>query len=156
MRRKTRAMILLAAHQGLRVSEISKMRGEFVNHVSGKLTVHGKGDVTLYQPLHDVTRTLSLTMPRRGLWFPSPKYPNQPIDPRSTSDIIGRAIKRAGVEGSAHQLRHWFGTELLRGGADLRIVQELMRHADPRTTAIYTQVNDDQQREAIQVLPKVA
>ena len=50
---------------------------------------------------------------------------------------------------TAHQLRHTFGTRLVNEGADLRVVQELMRHATPQTTEIYTAVCDERKRSAI-------
>ena len=49
-------------------------------------------------------------------------------------------------------LRHFYGTELVRAGVNLRIVQTLMRHESLATTAIYTDVNQDQQRAGIAAL----
>ena len=51
-------------------------------------------------------------------------------------------------------LRHSFGTELVRGGANIRAVQELMRHSSLQTTQRYTQVLDEDRREALAVLPE--
>ncbi|MBM4695632.1 tyrosine-type recombinase/integrase [Rhodococcus hoagii] len=59
---------------------------------------------------------------------------------KSVSQIIGKAMRRAGLERTAHRLRHWYGTTLLDDGADLRVVQELLRHASLSTTQIYTKV----------------
>jgi integrase/recombinase XerD len=56
---------------------------------------------------------------------------------------------RAGVPGTPHALRHWFGTGLLAGGADLRTVQECLRHQSVATTQIYTRAPDDRRHEAI-------
>lgn len=65
-------------------------------------------------------------------------------------------MHRLGVPGSGHQLRHWFATALLAGGADVRVVQTLMRHGSLSTTAIYTLVSDGQQRAALDGLPLFA
>ena len=60
---------------------------------------------------------------------------------------------RAGVDGTAHQLRHWYGTSLVRSGTDIRVAQTLMRHASLATTALYVAIDDGQQRDAIARLP---
>lgn len=53
------------------------------------------------------------------------------------------------IDGTAHQLRHWYGTALLDAGTDVRVVQELMRHLSIQSTTIYTRVSDVQRRDAI-------
>lgn len=68
---------------------------------------------------------------------------------KSVSDVVGRTMRRAGVAGTPHSLRHWYGTSLLDDGNDLRIVQELLRHKSIQTTQIYTRVSTTRQREAI-------
>ena len=61
-------------------------------------------------------------------------------------------MERAVVNATPHQLRHWYGTQLLEHGADLRTVQELMRHESISSTQIYTLVSPVRRRDAIMLL----
>lgn len=151
MNRRTRAMILLAAYAGLRIHEIAKVRGEDVDADARTLRVTGKGNVTAMLPLHPLLVEAAKGMPRRGWWFPgNSRRPGLPIRPRGVGDIIGNAMDRAGIPGgTAHRLRHWYGTTLVATGADLRTTQGLLRHANLQTTAIYVQVADEKRVEAI-------
>lgn len=150
-RKRTRMMITLAAFCGLRVHEIAKIRGEDVDLDTGVLYVEGKGGKTAVIPLHDDVLQLAFHFPRQGYWFPS--YTSDgPILPRSVSKAIRDTMRRAGVGGKPHHLRHWYGTSLARNGVDLRTVQELMRHESLATTQIYVEVSDQQRRCGINTL----
>lgn len=149
MHHRTRVMILLAALAGLRVHEIAKVRGEDVMD-DARLVVAGKGGKVRTIPLHPLLVDVLPAMPQRGWWFVSnSRCPGQHVLSKSVSDIVGRAMRRAEVAGTPHSLRHWYGTTLLDDGADLRTVQELMRHANIASTQGYTKVPDERRREAI-------
>lgn len=149
-RRRTRMMVLLAVFAGLRVHEIAKVRGEDVDLGASTLYVEGKGGTRSMLPLHHMIAAEAGAFPRRGWWFPSSAGGH--IRAGSVSTVVGRTMRRAGIVGTAHQLRHWYGTTLLDAGADLRVVQELMRHESIQSTTIYTRVSDRQRREAIALL----
>lgn len=152
---RTRLQIELAAYQGLRVHEIAKFDGSNIDLLAKTLKVIGKGGVAAVLPLHSVIADRALVMPRKGLWFPSPSDPARAVHPNSVSAVISRAFDRVGAAVTAHQLRHWYGTTLLEKGVDVRIVQELMRHESLATTALYTRVNAQQMRHAMERLPSV-
>jgi integrase/recombinase XerD len=133
------------------VHEIAKVRGEDVDPMARTLRVTGKGNVTAVLPLHHVLIEAAADMPRKGYWFPgNSRRPGLPILPRGVADIIGRAMDRAEIPGgTAHRIRHWYGSTLVGDGADLRTAQTLLRHANLNTTAIYVQVHDVKRVEAI-------
>lgn len=145
----TRAMILLALLAGLRVHEIAKMRGEDIDMANRVLWVKGKGRKLASVPLHPVLIELASTMPATGWWFPMRGQPAEHVHSKSVSDVIGRTMRRAGVRGTPHALRHWYASALLDEGADIRVVQTLLRHKSISSTQVYTKVPDDRRREAI-------
>lgn len=150
MHRRTRAMVLLAAFEGFRVHEIAKVKGEHLDLVARTITVNGKGNVTATLPLHHRVVEHAYLMPRRGFWFPGPDRGHQRRE--SVGGTIKEAMLRAGVTGSAHWLRHWFGTALVEAGVDLRTVQMLMRHQNLSSTEIYTEVSERRRADGIQLL----
>lgn len=154
--RRTRAMILLAAYQGLRASEIASVHADDIDLAAGTLKVLGKGGRVDYLPLHPVIIELAPTM-NAGYWFPARGGRAGHIKGQSVSDLLHDARERAGIVDrrlTGHSLRHTFGTELVRAGANIRAVQELMRHSSLSTTQRYTQVLDEDRRAALDVLPR--
>ncbi|MFC0314462.1 tyrosine-type recombinase/integrase [Gordonia phosphorivorans] len=149
MRAKTRTMILLALLAGLRVHEIAKIRGEHFDLPAGLLWVRGKGRKLKSVPLHPALVELASEMPESGYWFPMRGLPSEHVLPKSVSDIVGRTMRRAGIPGTPHALRHWFGSTLLDEDVDIRVVQELMRHKSIASTQIYTAVPTHRRRDAI-------
>lgn len=153
MHHRTRVMILLASLAGLRVSEIAKVKGEDFDLDKRLMYLTGKGKKRSALPLHPLLVQAAMTMPARGWWFPGMRHrAHMNLRGKSVSMIIGNAMRRAGIPGTPHALRHWFGTTLLDDGADVRTVQELLRHSSLATTAIYTKVPDSRRHEAIDKL----
>lgn len=154
LRRRTRLMIVLAAYAGLRVHEIAKIRSRDYDSVTGQLTVEGKGGYIDVVPLHpEVRKTIrTADLPAVGWWFPSYVKPGQHVSSRDVGNTITAAFARIGATVTAHQLRHSFATYLLESGIDLRTVQVLMRHRSVATTAIYTRISMEQQRQAVEQL----
>lgn len=152
LRPSTRLQIQLAVVAGLRVSEIASITGSNYDPAAGVLTVESKGGQLKAIPLHSELRDAinEMHLPSRGYWFPSPKGGH--ISGKSVSQNIREAFSRAGVTIQAHQLRHSFGTQLLGNGADIRVVQTLMRHESIQSTAIYTRVSEPQQSDALELL----
>lgn len=159
--RSTRTMILLGAYQGMRVAEIARVRGEMFDLEANQVVYVAKGNVRRVQEIHPIVRGEIAHHPRHGYWFPAGVHARTDsghIRSKSVSDVIGRAIRRAGIDSpnlTAHSLRHFFGTELLAGGTDIRVVQELMGHAQLNSTAIYTHVPEQRMREGLASLPQV-
>ena len=152
---RDRAMIELLYASGLRISELANARLENFNFEERMLRVTGKGNKTRLVPVgrkacEALAAYLSTERPKL-------------VKPRSSSEIflsergtklttariwqiVKKHAQRAGLEKNIypHLLRHSFATHLLSNGADLRIIQEMLGHADISTTQVYTHV--DQQR----------
>lgn len=148
------AMIALGAYEGMRVHEIAKARVEdlLLADDPPMVRISGKGDKERLVPLHDdVLAALAVYgIPRSGWLFPSPY--SGPLSPSYTGKLIAAAL--SGLERvTTHQLRHWFGTETYRFCRDIRVVQELMGHATPATTAIYTKFFPEDGAKAVRGLP---
>ena len=152
LRQDTRTKIILAAWAGMRVHEIAKIRGEDISPVAETITITGKGGRTDTLPAHQLILQQASYYPRRGLWFPSPQDPSAPVQAKTVSRVISDAFDRADAPATAHQLRHYFATSLLRAGTDSRVVQSLMRHESLATTGRYLAVSTDQQRTALSAL----
>jgi integrase len=158
---RTRWMMHLAAYQGLRAAEVARMHDDLVDEVGLELEVHGKGGRVDLLPLHPEIARISEERRKLGLygfWFPQRgsnrgSIDHGPVLGASVTQTVSNAMKRAGVPGSCHSLRHWHATELLRQGVDLRVIQQLMRHVSLATTELYLHVDDSTRREALLRLP---
>jgi len=153
--RPVKVYAALAAYAGLRVHEIAKVRGEDVDLTSsGWLYVDGKGGRQAMIPLHPVLARMADDMPPVEYWFPG--RDNGHVSGAWVSARVRQALRDIGSGATAHQLRHSFGTAVLRSTHDLRVTQELLRHASPASTAIYTQVADLDKIAAVNSLGWVA
>ncbi|WP_066586351.1 tyrosine-type recombinase/integrase [Cellulomonas timonensis] len=155
LRRRTRMMVLLAAYQGMRVSEVARVRGQDVDRLAGFITVVGKGRRVRRPPLHDVVLEAAATWPREGPWFPG-RGTGEHVRAGSVSDTISDLMTRAQVPGTPHALRHWYATTLVEQGTDLRTVQVLMGHSSLATTQVYVRASTALARAAVARLPRVA
>lgn len=145
-----RRWIILAAYAGLRALEIATIERKDITEQT--ITVRGKGGKNAVLPTHP------------EVWRAVKDLPAGPITPRAaggriTANCVSarfgeycrRKLGRDGI--TLHRFRHWYGTTTLRQTQNLRIVQELLRHSSPATTAIYTQVTDEERRTAVAALP---
>ena len=138
---KERCWVLLAAFQGLRCKEIAGLRREDVVDQDGLLRVLGKGGNERLLPLHpDVLAALvKLPLPRSGPVFTRAR--GGVYSANAMSAYFNEFLRNNEAGATAHQLRHWFGTQLYNHTHDLRLTQEMLGHSDPGTTAIYTAFN---------------
>lgn len=143
------AMLMLGGYQGLRVSEIARMHGSLIDADAGTIRIRGKGGHELVVPAHRRVVALARKMPR-GYWFPSQR--GHHLGGRAVSQRIRLHMIACRVQGTPHALRHYFCTQMVERGADLRVVQELARHSQLSTTAVYVAATDSRQRAALELL----
>ncbi|RNJ61657.1 MAG: tyrosine recombinase [Porphyrobacter sp. IPPAS B-1204] len=142
-------LIELLYGSGLRATELVSLPLSAVPRDAPFLTVTGKGGASRMVPvgrraLEALSRWLALRpqVPASRYLFPSAK--GQHLSRVRLFQLIKALAGRAGLDPAAispHVLRHAFATHLLEGGADLRVLQTLLGHADISTTQIYTHVD---------------
>jgi len=157
-------MIELAYASGLRISELTALPLAALARDPAYLIVKGKGGKERLAPLNEAARAAVRAylearkdfLPKGDAanpWlFPSRSKAGR-LTPRRFAQLLDEAAADAGIDParvSPHVLRHAFATHLLEGGADLRIVQKLLGHADIATTQIYTHVAGERLREVVE------
>jgi integrase/recombinase XerD len=153
-----RAILELAYASGLRLSELKNLRLEQLHLEAGFINVIGKGNKERVVPVgkkavEAISRYLEMARPK----LVTPKSPASVFLTRRGTPFasvtlwlrIKNRVRRAGIARNItpHMLRHSFATHLLEHGADLRVIQELLGHANISTTEIYTHVAGNRLRE---------
>jgi len=150
---RDRAILCLLYASGLRVSELIHLKLMDIFAEEGLVRILGKGNKERYAPVGDIalsdilgyTRLLRPRLARKrdskGIVFLNLR--GSPLSRMSIWNIFHIQAVKAGITKnvSPHSLRHSFATHMLEGGADLRIVQEMLGHASIITTQIYTHVD---------------
>lgn len=147
------ALLELLYGSGLRVSELCGLRPEDLDLPAGAITVWGKGAKQRRVPITaPAAEALTAWLQRGRAALVGDETPpdavflnarGRRIGPRDVRRVLDR---RAPAPTHPHALRHTFATHLLDGGADLRVVQELLGHADLSTTQRYTHVSKERLR----------
>jgi site-specific recombinase XerD len=165
--RRDYAILLLLARLGLRAGEVAAMELDDLNWEKGELLVRGKGGhqdrlpvprdvgtaVAAYlrhgRPICSTRRVFVRTRaPRRGF-----------VNAGAISDLVNRGLKRAGLvppRKGAHTLRHALACTMLRRGASLTEIGQILRHRSPETTTIYAKVDVAALRALAPVWPQPA
>lgn len=142
---KHRAILATIYSAGLRVSEVQHLRVSDID--SDRMViriVQGKGRKDRFVPLAvtllELLRQYWLAVRPRTWLFPGADI-DRPISSRSVQRIATKACQMAGVNGSAHSLRHSYATHLLEAGTSVRTIQLLLGHSSLSSTQIYTHVS---------------
>lgn len=155
------AMIYLAAEAGLRRGEIAVLARDDVmeDHTGSSLIVHGKGRGERTLPLTHtasaaVKRQFDLVSAEVPWLFPSAgRYADTHLQPVRVGELINESLPG---RWTAHTLRHRFATEAYKSSHDLLLVQTLMGHSMPETTAMYVGLDTAEARTVVDVISLVA
>jgi integrase/recombinase XerD len=155
---RDRAILELLYGSGLRISELTGLDVDDLDLEEGSVRVLGKGGKEREVPLGSFGRdsigayltrgrpTLASAVTRGAVFL---NARGGRLSRQSCARLLGRYVRLAGIDRrvTLHTLRHSFATHLLEGGADVRVVQELLGHASVATTQIYTLVTARHLRE---------
>jgi len=158
---RNRTLLELAYGSGLREGEIVSLTVDRINLDDRWVRPLGKGSKERMVPVSEPSAhwlgvyldrwRKGLSSPRSGRTVFLTRRGN-PLSRMTVWNIVRNSALRAGIDSGVHPhtLRHSFATHLLEGGADLRIVQELLGHSDIRTTEIYTSISRKMLSDAIE------
>jgi site-specific recombinase XerD len=158
--RRDYAVLLLLARMGLRAKEVAALSLDDLDWNESVLLVRGKGGRVDPMPLSDEVGsalTSYLQRRRKTTWrsvFLGHHAPHGPLGSSAVIAIVRRACSRAQIPPvGAHRLRHSAATTMLRRGATLEEISQVLRHRNHMTTAIYAKVDHSRLRELAQKWP---
>lgn len=157
---RNKAIIEVLYSCGLRVSELVTLHCSDLFFDDGYLRVTGKGDKQRLVPVNsNVIKQVAIYLSQRGTLKVNPKFGDflflssrgAPLTRVMIFLIIKDLVQKAGISKSVspHTFRHTFATHLLKGGADIRSVQDMLGHESILTTEIYTHLDTEQKHEAV-------
>jgi len=161
---RLQCLIEIAYASGMRISEIVSLRLDSVQKDPAFLIIRGKGGVERLVPLNPSARAaIKDYLDIRPLFLGAKDKANPylfasrgaagHLTRRRVGQLLDEAALEAGIDParvSPHVLRHAFATHLLEGGADLRVVQTLLGHADISTTQVYTHVAGERLKAVVE------
>lgn len=149
---RVRAAMILGAYAGLRAAEIAGAQRTHLRE--GSIWVRGKGQRERIVPAHPlVAEQYSAGQP----WVIARQDGKTgSCAPWLVSHIVSEHLHACGLDDTCHSLRHFFGTQVYKRTRDLRLVQELMGHTSPTTTAIYADYAREDAADAIASLAPTA
>jgi site-specific recombinase XerD len=158
--RRDYAVMLMLVRLGLRAGEVARLGLAALDWRAGEVVVHGKGKTLSRLPLpQDVGQALSAYLTRRPrvdsrAVFLRSRAPLRPLSQPGITHVVAKASKRAGLARvSPHKLRHTLATEMLRLGATLAQIAQVLRHRTVTTTALYAKVDRTALRQLAQPWP---
>ncbi|MGH8152714.1 MAG: tyrosine-type recombinase/integrase [Rhodanobacteraceae bacterium] len=160
--RRDFAMLMFLAHLGLRAGEVRALRLDDIDWRAGELSVRGKGNRMERLPLPSQVGQAVVAYLRRGrpatargrTVFVRLHAPHGSLSSTAVTNVVARAAARAGLaHATAHQLRHTLATRMVRAGASLPEVAQVLRHRRLVTTAIYAKVDREGLRQLARVWP---
>lgn len=144
------ALIELLYSTGLRVSEIANLKLKDINLKKSEIKILGKGNKERIVIFNNKSKEKIIRYLKNDKRYISIKtealFQNkfkEALSTRSIQRILKKYLNFSGINSkySTHTLRHTFATHLLEGGADIKVIQQLMGHSSPETTKIYTHVS---------------
>jgi integrase len=160
--RRDHLVVLLMLRLGLRACEVAALSLDDIDWVEGEVKIRGKGTIgrlplptDVGKAIVDYLRRSRPASPLRAL-FLTVYAPIRAATSPTVISIAGRVLRRAGLSGGGHRLRHTAAMSMLRLGASLTEVAQVLRHRHLATTAIYAKVDHDTLRDLAQPWPTLS